>query len=195
MNMRRSVVLVVAVVVSVLGASGVALAMTIDCTAGTPCNGTNNSDTINGTTDPDTMDGRAGNDLMRGKGGSDEMEGGKGADRVIGGPDGDSVVWGGAQLGSSVPFTYPDKSDDTAFGANGADLVYGGFGQGGVDHVFGNDGSDTMIVAQRGFPFGNVKVTKEVVDCGAGDDTVYRDKDKDVIANNCEHKKSGFPVE
>ena len=35
-----------------------------------------------------------------------------------------------------------------------------------------------------------MKVTKEVVDCGAGDDRVYFDNDKDVIANNCEVKKS-----
>jgi hypothetical protein len=28
-----------------------------------------------------------------------------------------------------------------------------------------------------------------VVDCGAGDDKVSFDKDKDVIANNCEVKK------
>jgi len=35
-----------------------------------------------------------------------------------------------------------------------------------------------------------VKVTKEVADCDAGDDRVYFDNDKDVIANNCEVKKS-----
>jgi len=51
------------------------------------------------------------------------------------------------------------------------------------------------LVAQRGFPAGDVKVTKEIVDCGRGEDTVYRDKAKDVIARNCEHKKAGYPLE
>jgi hypothetical protein len=65
-----------------------------------------------------------------------------------------------------------------------------------VDLVFGNGANDTIIVAQRGFPAsdGEVKVTKEVVNCGTGDDTVYRDKGLDLIAKNCEHKRSGFPV-
>jgi hypothetical protein len=38
--MRWSVVLGVAAIVSVLAASGVALAMTIDCTVNVACNGT-----------------------------------------------------------------------------------------------------------------------------------------------------------
>jgi hypothetical protein len=93
------------------------------------------------------------------------------------------------------PFTYPEKSGDKTSGGPGADRVYGGFGQGGVDLVFGNGANDTIIVAQRGFPAsdGEVKVTREVVDCGTGEDTVYRDKGLDVIANDCEHKRSGFP--
>ena len=51
------------------------------------------------------------------------------------------------------------------------------------------------MVAQRGFPpeTGKVKVTKEVVDCGTGNDTVYRDRKVDVIADDCEHKIAGFP--
>jgi Ca2+-binding RTX toxin-like protein len=189
--MRRTTLLLCAIALFLLlGASGVALAMTIDCIPNTTCNGTNNSDTINGTTVSDGMNGRAGNDLMRGKGGGDEMRGGKGADKVTGGADGDSFLWGGAETTNS---TFPDKSDDTVKGALGNDVIDGGFGQGGVDHVVGGDGNDTIVVAQRGFPSGEVKVTKEVVVCGAGDDTVYRDKDKDVIAKNCEHKKRGFP--
>jgi len=191
--MRRTTLLLCAIALTLLlGASGVALAMTIDCIPNTTCNGTNNNDTINGTTLSDRMFGLAGNDLMRGKGGADEMFGGKGADKVLGGPDGDAFLWGGVETSNS---TFPDKSDDTVKGALGNDSIEGGFGQGGVDHVFGDDGNDTIVVAQRGFPFGDVKVTKEVVDCGAGDDTVYRDKDKDVIANNCEHKKRGFPIQ
>jgi Ca2+-binding RTX toxin-like protein len=153
--MKRSLLGVVMAVALVLGTGAVALAATIDCTAGTTCTGTRNGDVMNGTPGPDDMHGRAGGDAMRGTGSSDEMEGGL-----------------------------------------GADTVYGGFGQGGVDLVFGNGANDTIIVAQRGFPEydGEVEVTREVVDCGTGEDTVYRDRGLDVIANNCEHKRNGYPV-
>jgi hypothetical protein len=66
------------------------------------------------------------------------------------------------------------------------DRIFGGFGQGGVDHVFGGDGNDAIAVDQRGVK--GVKPTKEVVDCGAGNDTVYRDK-KDVIATTASIKR------
>lgn len=192
--MRRSVLLGTVVAVAlILGASAVAIAATRNCTANTPCVGTSKGDIMNGSSGPDDMRGRAGGDAMRGYGGSDQMEGGLGADKVLGGTGGDSVVWGGEERGSST-FTYPDKSGDRTAGGPGPDRVYGGFGQGGVDLVFGNGANDTIIVAQRGFTEGEVKVTKEVVNCGTGDDTVYRDKGRDVIAKNCEHKRSGFPV-
>jgi Ca2+-binding RTX toxin-like protein len=193
--MKRSLLGVVVAVALILGTGAVALAATIDCTAGTTCTGTRNGDTMNGTPGPDDMHGRAGGDAMRGAGGSDEMEGGLGADKVLGGTGGDDVVWGGEQIGSTAPFTYPEKSSDNTSGGPGPDRVYGGFGQGGVDLVSGNGANDTIIVAQRGFPAsdGEVKVTREVVDCGTGEDTVYRDKGLDVIANDCEHKRNGFP--
>lgn len=193
--MRRSVLLgAIVAVVLILGTGAVALAATINCTADTRCQGTKRPDTLNGSPGADSMHGRAGGDALRGNGGSDEMEGGLGADKVLGGTGGDGVVWGGEQKGSSVPFTYPEKSGDRTAGGPGPDRVYGGFGQGGVDLVFGNGANDTIIVAQRGFTKGKVKVTKEVVDCGTGEDTVYRDKGVDVIARNCEHMKGGFPV-
>jgi hypothetical protein len=192
--MKRSLLGLVVAVSLALGTGAVALAANIDCIAGTPCIGTRNGDTMNGTPGQDEMRGRAGDDAMRGAGGSDEMWGGLGADKVLGGTGGD-LVWGGEQIGSDAPFTYPEKSSDNTSGGPGPDTVYGGFGQGGVDAVFGNGANDTVIVAQRGFPEsdGEVKVTKEVVDCGTGEDTVYRDKGLDVIAHNCEHKRNGFP--
>jgi Ca2+-binding RTX toxin-like protein len=194
--MRRTVLLGVVVSVALLlGASAVALADRIDCTALTECIGTNKGDTLNGSPGDDEMSGRAGGDLMRGNGGSDEMEGGLGADRVLGNLGNDSLVWGGEQRGSVQPYTYPDKSGDVASGGRGSDQVYGGFGQGGVDRVLGNQGNDEIVVAQRGFPaeLGEVEVTKEIVDCGGGKDTVYRDRRLDVISANCEHKRNGFP--
>jgi Ca2+-binding RTX toxin-like protein len=192
--MRRSVLLGAVVAVSlVLGASTVALAASITCDAGTACRGTNRPDTLTGSPGNDEMSGRAGGDLLKGNAGRDQMEGGLGADKVLGGFGNDSVVWGGEERGSSSPFTYPDKSGDIAAGGRGGDRVYGGFGQGGSDRVFGNEGNDIIIVAQRGFTEGKVKVTREIVDCGKGEDTVYRDSRLDVIAKNCEHKRNGFP--
>ena len=180
----------------VFGAGAVALAATVDCTALTPCTGTRNPDTMNGSSGADEMSGRAGGDDMKGNAGADEMEGGLGADKVSGGLGDDSeLIWGGEQRGNAAPFTYPDTSNDLASGGRGRDLVYGGFGQGGVDKVLGNEGNDTIVVAQRGFPpgTGEVKVTKEVVGCGEGEDTVYRDRRLDVIADSCEQKINGFP--
>ena len=197
--MSRSVLLLGAVVsvALVLGAGAVALAATIECSAGTPCVGTRRADALNGSPRADyQMSGRAGADELRGRGGSDRMAGGLGADKVsAGNGDDNQVVWGGEQRGNSSPYTYPDKSSDLTSGGRDRDRVYGGFGRGGVDAVFGNGGNDTIVVAQRGFPSttGKVKVTKEVVDCGRGKDTVYRDREVDIIANNCEHKINGFP--
>jgi len=196
--MRRIVLLGVVVSVAlVLGAGAVALAATIDCSAGTPCIGTRRGDALNGSPRADhQMSGLAGADSLRGRGGSDRMVGGLGADKVSAGTgDDNQVVWGGEQRGTSSPYTYPDKSSDRTSGGRGRDRVYGGFGRGGVDAVFGNGGNDTIVVAQRGFPSttGRVKVTKEVVDCGSGNDTVYRDREVDIIDNNCEHKINGFP--
>jgi Ca2+-binding RTX toxin-like protein len=167
----------------------------LNCTAATECTGTRHGDIINGSSGADEMSGRAGDDLMKGNGGSDEMEGGLGADKVLGGPSADKSVCGGEQIGASSSFTYPEKSGDIASGGPGGDFAYGGFGQGGVDLVYGNGANDTIIVAQRGFPssIGKVKVTKEVVDCGTGEDMVYRDRRLDVIADDCEHKRSGYP--
>jgi len=193
--MKRSLLGLVVAVALVLGTGAVALAANIDCTAGNVCTGTRNDDTMNGTPGSDEMHGRAGGDAMRGAGGSETMEGGLGGDKVLGGTGGDDTVWGGEQIGSAAPFTYPEESGDNTSGGPGPDRVFGGFGQGGVDLVFGNGANDTIIVAQRGFPedVGEVKVTREVVDCGTGEDTVYRDRGLDVIANNCEHKRNGYP--
>jgi len=196
--MRRSVLLGAVVSVAlVLGAGAVALAATIDCSAGTPCIGTRRGDALNGSPRADhQMSGHAGADSLRGRGGSDRMVGGMGADKVSAGTgDDNQVVWGGEQRGNSSPYTYPDKSSDRTSGGRGRDRVYGGFGRGGVDAVFGNGGNDNIVVAQRGFPpeTGKVKVTKEVVECGSGNDTVYRDRKVDIIDNDCEHKIAGFP--
>jgi hypothetical protein len=83
--------------------------------------------------------------------------------------------------------TFPDKCDDTVIGGVGTDNLMGCFGQGGDDHLYGVPSRDYINVAQRGFTDSDVKVTKEVVDCDGGEDTVRRDKGKDVLANSCEY--------
>ena len=76
--MRRVVLVLAAMALALLLASGVALAVT---KVGTP-----RDDTISGTNGPDQIDGRAGDDDIFSRGGRDTLYGGKGDDRLVGGP-------------------------------------------------------------------------------------------------------------
>ena len=186
--MRRTTLLMLSMVGMVLVlAGGVALAATVDCTAGAAeCVGTPGPDTINGAPDSDDMYGLAGADRMSGNDGEDYVQGDRGADRLFGGDDADSL-WGGAHKDDDGPL---DDSDDVVRGGPGADYIWSGFArQGSVDRVFGEEGNDTVEAERRyGYP-----KTKDVVDCGPGVDTVYFDRGLDKVANNCERKRPGKP--
>jgi Ca2+-binding RTX toxin-like protein len=160
-------------------AAGVALAATVNCTAGVDCVGTPNPDTINGSIGADDMYGRAGADVMKGNEGNDSLQGGRGADH-LGGGEGRDILWGGSELGNG-PL---DNSVDVVHGGLRADYIYSGFAQGGVDRVFGDRGND-IIEAEKAYGYPK---TKDVVDCGPGDDTVYFDKGLDEI-KNCERRR------
>ena len=60
-----------------------------------------------------------------------------------GGAGDDTYLFGG-KLG---PFT--DAADDVVRGGRGGDNVNGGYGQGGVDRLFGEEGNDVMNAVQR----------------------------------------------
>jgi RTX calcium-binding nonapeptide repeat (4 copies) len=55
---------------------------------------------------------------------------------------------------------------------------------GGVDHLYGGKGDDIVSSAQRNWS-NTPPVTREVIDCGPGNDTVYFDGGVDSI-KNCE---------
>jgi Ca2+-binding RTX toxin-like protein len=192
--MKRTVMLMVgAMAAALVMASGVAWAATVQCQVGAlVCEGTPNADSITGTSGKDFIRGFAGADLAKGMGDADIVQGGKGKDTVKGGAGPDTLVFGGESgpNGFTGPFT--DASDDFAYGGVGADYLLGGYAQGGVDHVYGEDGNDNIHTYQRGLANDlGMKVTKEIVNCGAGQDTVAFDQDKDEVAQNCEIK---YPV-
>jgi Ca2+-binding RTX toxin-like protein len=181
---RRTIVLLASIALTLVLASGVALAATVNCVAGaSECTGTPNPDTINGSADADFIYGLAGADDMRGNEGADYLQGDRGADHLRG-DEGQDTLWGGA-LKEDGPL---DNSDDVVHGGKESDYIYSGFAQkGSVDRVFGDKGNDT-IEAEKAYGYPK---TKDIVDCGRGDDTVYFDKGLDVV-KNCEHR---YPVQ
>jgi Ca2+-binding RTX toxin-like protein len=83
--MRRTIMLLSAMGLAVLLASGVALAVEQTCQANTDCFGTPEPDILNGSSGNDFMFGRGGPDILKGFDGSDEMFGQGGGDRLLGG--------------------------------------------------------------------------------------------------------------
>jgi Ca2+-binding RTX toxin-like protein len=183
---------------------------------GTPfCEGTNDPDTMHGTAKTDRMYANAGGDTIYGYRGADYIEGAEGPDKIyagrgganslsgrkegIYGDEGPDKLYGGSggdflyAHGTLLPDgSYPeDTSTDYLHGGSGNDRLEGGFEQGGVDRLYGEKGDDSFDVAQRRdllfVPFTPVWVTKEIVDCGPGIDSVDFDKDVDVV-KNCEKK-------
>jgi len=183
---RKTVLLFACVGLGVLLAcGGAALAKDIICRGATSCFGTNQADTMTGTKADNNMFGLAGDDTMRGRSGADYIRGDQGADLIRGGNGADSLWGGGYDNGGN----FNDRSDDYVYGGNGADTIIGGFARSGVDHLYGGNSADTINAAQRGSGM-DVVVTKELIDCGPGKDTVYYDRGKDKI-KNCEVRSQG----
>src|SRR5215211_145319 len=161
--MRRTLLLLATMALTLLGASGVASAATIHCpnnsSGGSPstelfCFGTFMADTMFGSDLNDSMFGSYGKDTIHGYGGIDYVSGGNGSDNI--------------------------------YGDAGNDDTLGGWAQGGVDRLYGEGGNDTIDASQRHNSFS--PVTKEIIDCGGGaSDEVYFDKGVDV-KTNCEIK-------
>lgn len=172
--MKRLVSVVTAVGVTILLASGVALAAIID--------GTDNGETIVGTEGADIIDGLGGDDRIFGMDSADTILGGGGDDDLFGGnrlqsfrEDGASMIKG--QLGK-----------DYIVGSSGADILDGGLGadiilegpanDGAAETIYGGDGDDFINVA-------SIPAHEDgIVDCGPGVDQVEADP-LDVIPSNC----------
>ena len=173
--MRRTIVLLATMALTLLVASGVALAVTKV--------GTDGPDILRGTSKADNLLGRGGNDQIFGEGGHDNLLGGPGKDfmgtgnerlagggdtNLVGGPGNDAVVGG---FGA-----------DNVVGNEGNDFLIGGPGlhprEAPNDKLLGRDGNDVFDVLNR-------PAAKDVVVCGRGFDRVFADR-KDVIAPGCE---------
>ncbi len=155
---------------AMLGALMVALfataayAATIKCTGG-PCNGTPQRDTITGSRFSDEISARGGSDEVNARGGLDEVDAGRGNDTVRG-----------------------QRDTDILDGGVGRDLIEGNRGNDDIidgpleefdrDLIFGGSGIDS--VDSRNFP-----ASRDIVNCGPGEDNVSADA-ADVVRANCE---------
>jgi Ca2+-binding RTX toxin-like protein len=113
-SVRRVILLVTAMGVAMLLASGVALAATIEGTPG--------DDRLLGTANTDTIYGRGGDDLIRSLGARDVDFGNTGNDDIYGGEIGDQL--------------FGNAGDDYLVGDGGADEFYGA---GGDDVIVSGD--------------------------------------------------------
>ena len=105
-------------------------------------------------------------------------------DYVYGGPGNDrdsntvEGLWGGV-----------DAAGDHVYGGAGNDyLKGGGYREKGVDRLFGGKGADVVGASQRMSPV-PVGISREVIDCGPGTDTVYFDEGLDSVTN-CEVRQA-----
>src|SRR5918994_440424 len=170
--MRRTTVLLTTMALTLLVASGVALAVTKI--------GTDGPDTLRGTNGDDNLIGKGGNDDLYALNGRDTLVGGPGKDVVADAPRG---VW---RRGDKILLGGP--GNDIVFGARGSDNVLGDAGNDllfdgprrefSLDKVSGGDGNDVLLVD-------NAPAAKDIATCGGGFDRVLADS-KDLVASDCE---------
>jgi Ca2+-binding RTX toxin-like protein len=170
--MRRTTVLLTTMALTLLVASGVALAVTKI--------GTDGPDTLRGTNGDDNLIGKGGNDDLYALNGRDTLVGGPGKDVVADAPRG---VW---RRGDKILLGGP--GNDIVFGARGSDKVVGEEGNDlqidgpvsdvALDVVSGGDGNDVLLVD-------NAPAAKDIATCGGGFDRVLADS-KDLVASDCE---------
>ena len=173
--MRRTTVLLTTMALTLLVASGVALAVTKI--------GTDGPDTLRGTNGDDNLIGKGGNDDLYALNGRDTLVGGPGKDVVADAPRG---VW---RRGDKILLGGP--GNDIVFGARGSDKVVGEEGNDlqidgpprdvALDIVSGGAGTDVIPVASLRLE----ATAKDIVTCGSGFDRVWADT-KDVVAPDCE---------
>ena len=163
--------------------AGVAFALTVDCTAGRGCVGTDGPDTLNGSAGGDDMDGRQDGDDLFGNDGSDWMSGDAyapadtstdGDDRILGGIGGDGMVGYGG--------------DDQLSGGEGRDFI-------DARENSDNPGEDTVTGGRSNDFIDAIDQTRDTINCGAGTrDAVFYDKNLDTI-DRCEDARTSYPEE
>jgi Ca2+-binding RTX toxin-like protein len=170
--MRRTILLLATMSLTLLVASGVALAVTKI--------GTNGPDTLRGTNKADNLLGRSANDILLALAGNDNLLGGPGKDIVYGGDEnrqsgGNKNMVGGSGNDSVIG----GRGSDIVLGEEGNDLVVDGPDREfATDNVSGGDGNDVVGAVNR-------PAFVDIVSCGGGFDRVIVDR-KDVLAPDCE---------
>jgi Ca2+-binding RTX toxin-like protein len=174
--MRRVALVLAAMALALLLASGVALAVNKI-----------------GTNGPDTLTGTHGNDNLIGKGGSDMLFSLRGRDNLLGGPGKDCLIcvvledqqhraFGGNKIllgGPGNDDVWAGKGSDIVLGAEGNDsLIDDGVREFSKDTFFGGPGNDVIDVL-------HYRSARDLVVCGSGFDRVAADR-KDVVAPDCE---------
>ena len=170
--MRRVALVLTAMALALVLASGVALAVNKV--------GTNGPDTLRGTNKADNLLGRSANDILLALAGNDNLLGGPGKDIVYGGDEnrqsgGNKNMVGGSGNDSVIG----GRGSDIVLGEEGNDLVADGPDREfATDNVSGGDGNDVVAAVNR-------PAFVDLVSCGGGFDRVIVDR-KDVLAPDCE---------
>jgi hypothetical protein len=177
--MRRSIVLLATMALTLLVASGLALAVTKIGTEGRNfLKGTDKADNLIGQGETDLIFGLAGDDNLLGGSGKDIVQGNTferslGGHKNLAGGDGNDVVFGG-------------KGSDKVMGQEGNDFLSDGEFENAVkDDLSGGTGNDVLDVINK------TGVKKDVAACGSGFDRVLADR-KDVVAPDCERVSVGL---
>jgi Ca2+-binding RTX toxin-like protein len=174
--MTRTLLLLATMTLTLLVASGVALAIT---KIGGP--------------GPNTLRGTNGDENLLGKGGNDILFALRSQDTLLGGPGKDVVAGGSrvAPLGGDKNLL-GGGGNDGVFGGNGSDNVVGEGGNNWLadhqrksDKAVGGSGNDVIDVVADVRPS-----DKDAVVCGSGFDRVLANR-KDVVAPNCEKVSFG----
>jgi len=191
--MRRTIVLLATMALTLLVASGVALAVNkIGGPGPDVLRGTDNRDRLEGKGGPDALFGLGAGDCLAGGNGPDTLEGGPGPDNMRGGPVRSGPhpceVEGLVERPAASDVMRGGPGADVMTGNRGADVIRGGRGddqladgevhRGALDALFGSAGDDTF------YP-GNDPSRKDVVFCGSGHDEVFADH-LDVVSGDCE---------
>ena len=170
--MKRLVLLLTAMALTLVLASGVALAVNKV--------GTNGPDTLRGTNGADNLAGNGANDALLALGGMDNLLGGEGKDWLLGGnerhPQGGvkTLVGGPGNDGVSM-----GRGSGNAVGGAGNDILFEEGTPGFSTNTYSGDpGNDVFLV-------NNKPANKDIVACGSGFDRVLVDS-KDVVASDCE---------
>ena len=171
--MRRVVLVLAAMALALLLASGVALAVNKV--------GTNGPDTLRGTNKADNLLGRGGNDILFALAGGDNLQGERGKDIVFGGSTERRLSGGYKNMvgGSGNDSVIGGRGSDDVLGQEGNDLVVDGpVREFATDNISAGAGNDVVAAVNR-------PAFEDIVTCGGGFDRVIVDR-KDVLAPDCE---------